>query len=513
MKALVLQCFHESNVFSPIRNGLDDFRKRYFIEGAAVQERFMGTKTWLGGILGVLAESGVETRIGTCVASHPGGIVEATAYDVIKTAILGSLEKLLSAGAVDAVIFLLHGAMAVDGVHDPEGDLLREARSMVGEYVTIACTVDFHANVSPGVAAVADLIVGGREYPHVDTFERGCITARLALEHACGGRMRTWSFRLPLVTALAMQSTVVSGPMLDIRQALGAIQERYHLADLAFLAGFPYIDAPWVGSGVLVTGDNADLAVAAFLEISRLVMRHRQALTASIPDIGQVIPEVLVAVQHGTVVLADTGDNPGAGGTGDDVTVLRTLLGSPALFSAGLFIDPQVCREAAQLGSGGRLNTRLGGRHGNGPGLEIDALVKRTGPLVYRNSGPMMTGEVLDGGLAAVLEVSNGYILVGSERIQLYDTEGFVCQDVPISGNRIIAIKSTVHFRAAYTPLANAGIFMVDSLGWSSSRLAGLGHRHVDPRWFDGVALADEDWEAEAEREIIRVFGLRSWGA
>ncbi|OHD76194.1 MAG: hypothetical protein A3J97_06900 [Spirochaetes bacterium RIFOXYC1_FULL_54_7] len=510
MKVLVFQCFHEANVFTPIRTGLDDFRKRYFIDGVAVEERFMGTKTWLGGILGGLAASGAETRIGTCAASHPGGIVDAMAYDVIRKAILESLTTLFGTGPVDAIIFLLHGAMAVDGVHDPEGELLREVRSVIGERVTLVSTVDFHANVSPGVAAVADLIVGGREYPHVDTRERGLTATRLTLERASGGRLRTWSFRLPLVTAPAMQSTFVSGPMQEIRQALGAIQERYHLADLAFLAGFPYIDVPWVGSGVLVTGDNADLAVAAFREVSRLVMRHRRALTAAIPEISQVLPDVLVAVRHGTVVLADTGDNPGAGGTGDDVTVLRELLGGPAAFSAGLFIDPQLCLAAAEVGTGGRLKTHLGGRHGNGPGLEIDALVRRTGPLVYRNGGPMMTGELLDGGLATVLEVSNGYILVGSERIQLYDTEGFICQGVPLSGNRIIAIKSTAHFRAAYTPLANAGIFLVDSLGWSSARLASMGHRQVDPRWFDGVALTDEDWEVEAEQEITRVFGLRS---
>jgi len=506
VRAALMQCFHESNVFTPIRNGLDDFRKRYWIEGTEVENRFRGTKNWLGGVLRGLDELGAETNIGLCVASHPGGRVEASAFREIRRAMLDSLRRMLDKKPVDMVMLLLHGALAAEGSNDPEGEIAGEVRTMIGLKTVLACTVDFHANVSPLLSQASDLIIGGREYPHLDAFERGLLAARLAEVKVKGRGIHTWSFKLPLLTPLAAQSTVSAGPMAEINRALGPILERYRLDDVAVLGGFPYIDAPWAGTGVLVTGDNADLAVGAFREISRLVLYHRDGLAWTIPRAEEVLPEVFSAAERGTVVLADIGDNPGSGGTADDVTILRFLLSGPAEFSAGIFVDPEAAREAQRAGAGNRVRVLLGGKHDNGPSLEIDAVVEKAGPFAYRNKGTMMTGELLDGGLGAVLRIRNGYILVASERIQAYDAEAFDSQGVPTSGNRIIMVKSSGHFRASFEPRATAGIFLADSLGWSSSRLSALPYVRVDKRRLLGGGLTEAEWESETEREIARVF-------
>jgi microcystin degradation protein MlrC len=508
MNTILLQFFHEANAFTPVRNSLEDFRKRYLISSEAGTTRFRGTKTWMGGLLDSLAEQGAKLRVGVCTASHPGGLVERQTYETIRKSLLDSLAALLDAEKADAVILLLHGALGVEGVEDPDGEITESVRHMIGADTPLLCTVDFHANISPGIEDAADIIVGGREYPHTDTYERGKLVGNFARQLTMGATLKTWCFHLPLVTPLPAQSTVSPGPMAEIRHAAEGIQERYRLDDLTLLGGFPYLDTPWTGMGVLVTGSNADLAVGAFRELAELVMRHRRALVELVPPIRDVLPNAIAAVSRGTVVLADVGDNPGSGGTGDDVTLLRAILESGVPFTAGAFIDPAVCRAAAAAGPRAHLKVSLGGKHGNWPALELDAVVERTGLVAYRNSGPMMTGELVEGGLGCVLRAGAGTILVVTERIQIYDAEGFLSQGMTLSGNRIVCMKSSVHFRASFEPMASGGVFLADSLGYSSTRLHISGQSRMLQTRLSGHELSEEEWAAEVEREIVRTFGL-----
>ena len=68
----------------------------------------------------------IPTLIGR---SLPGGMVTLEAYESLVGKVLELLEK---GGPYDGLFFDIHGAMSVEGLDDPEGDLIVRVRMVVG---------------------------------------------------------------------------------------------------------------------------------------------------------------------------------------------------------------------------------------------------------------------------------------------------------------------------------------------------------------------------------------------
>ena len=97
-----------------------------------------------------------------------GGPVDSLFYAKIKNLII---DEVRSRERVDGIYLSLHGAMGVQGMFDPEGDLITSLREVVGPDVPIAVTFDLHANVTQRRAENADIIVGYHTNPHRDHFK------------------------------------------------------------------------------------------------------------------------------------------------------------------------------------------------------------------------------------------------------------------------------------------------------------------------------------------------------
>lgn len=500
MHAIVLQLFHEANAFLPERVTLADFRRRHYVAGEEVRQRFGASNNWMGGVLAALDDAGAQTTIGLCTAAHPGGMVDAASWAVIEADLLASLDSALAVQPCDLVLLLLHGALAVEGVDDAEGRFCQAVRRRIGQHVTLACTLDFHANPGDALLASADLVLAGLRYPHDDTRKRGGALVQLALHHRAGEPLRSWHFRLPLAVPMPAQNTVDDGAfasLVDWCAQRTQAHAGHGLLDIGLLGGFPYTDSDRGCTSVLVTGSDGDLACAAFAELAALVWRHHAALLAPFPGPAR-LQAVLDDMQHGsgTLVLADVGDNPGAGGAGNDTRLLSLLLAQPYPFAAGILIDPALALQAQSAGVGGTVSV-----------AQHDAVVLHTGPLAYRNTGPMMTGELVDGGLGAVLHIGHGQLLVSSGRIQAYDSAAFASQGVTLADQRVILIKTSAHFRASYSALASAGIVLADSGGWASPDMARFDHTVRRRPILPLAPLDAAAWDAAVHSEIQRNQG------
>ena len=501
MHAIVLQLFHEANAFLPERVTLADFRRRHYVAGEEVRQRFGASNNWMGGVLAALDEAHVQTTIGLCTAAHPGGMVDAASYAVIEDDLLASLDGALAAQPCDLVLLLLHGALVVEGVDDAEGRFCQRVRQRIGQHVTLACTLDFHANPGDALLANADLVLGGLRYPHDDTRSRGGELVQLALRHRAGEALRSRHFRLPLAVPMPAQNTMDEGPfaaLADWCRRRTQADAGQGVLDIGLLGGFPYTDSDRGCTSVLVTGSDGAQACAAFAELAALVWRHHAALLAPFPGPAQLQPVLGNLAHHGgTLVLADVGDNPGAGGAGNDTRLLSLLLAQPYPFAAGILIDPQLALQAQAAGVGGTVLV-----------AEHKAVVLRSGPLAYRNAGPMMTGELVDGGLGAVLQVGNGELLVSSGRIQAYDSAAFASQGVSLHDKRVILIKTSAHFRASYSALASAGIVLADSGGWASPDMRRFDHAARRRPILPLAPLDGAAWNASVQAETQRNQGL-----
>lgn len=458
-RAAVLQIFHEANAFSPLRVTRADFLIRHHLQGDAVRAAFGATRNWMGGVLSALDAAGVETTIGLCTAALPGGPVEASSWDTLRSELLGSLDSIVARAIPDHVFLLLHGALCADGVYDPEGDLACDVRARIGPNTRLSVALDFHANVGPGLIQAADLVLGGKLYPHTDTRERGARLVELALTEV---GIKTRHFLLDVQVPMPRQVTT-EGPFADLVALTNRLEAATGVLDVTLLGGFPFSYAPFSRTSLLVTATTDAITRQARDCVSAALMQHREALVKPIPDLAEGMANAEALAQHGRVVLVDVGDNPGGGGLGDRTHLLPYLesLGRPYVF--GALVQPNLVAAAWDAAPGGPVSIEV-------PGGTLRAKVISTTHVRYRNVGAMMRGEELDGGPGAVLHTGCGFLLVTTHRIQAYDTQAFTSVGIDLDAAKVIAIKSIGHFRASYTPLATGGIILIDSGGYSSPK-------------------------------------------
>ncbi len=96
----------------------------------------------------------------------------------------------------------------------------------------------------------------------------------------------------------------------------------------------------------------------------------------------------------------------------------------------------------------------------------------------FVHKGPMMRG--LEGrlGTTAVLDVNDVKIVLSSLRWQTLDPEMIRFLGIDPLTEKILVVKSTIHYRAAFEPIAHE-IVEVDAPGLSSSNLARFDFTHV----------------------------------
>jgi len=199
----------------------------------------------------------------------------------------------------------------------------------------------------------------------------------------------------------------------------------------------------------------------------------------------QVSIEQTGATAIGTIVdflllLADISDNPG-GGSAQDGTVLLAALLDAGVEDAALatIYDPDAVEAAAEAGVGAEVSLSLGGRSGeNGDPLDVTGRVRLLSDGNYRNYGPMSTGLAVSFGRTALLEVDGIDVLVGSHRQQPYDPEAFRSQGITPERERVLVLKSTVHYRAAFDPLVGA-VREVATPGLCTPDLSAFDYEHV----------------------------------
>ncbi|MFD2237935.1 M81 family metallopeptidase [Aureimonas populi] len=504
-RAAVIQLFHEANAFTPAKASYEGFRSAQYVSGQAVRREFGSTSNWLGGVTEALDEAGYEIAYGLCTGCLPGGTLDGKSYHRLVGEIVRSLEDIAASGPVDVVALLLHGALVVEGVEAPETDLARKVRAIVGPRVRIAVPLDFHANVEPALPHTVDVVIGGKLYPHADTRARGQKLMRLALDAT---PWRTRRFRLPLAAPMSAQ-TSDAAPFRDLVALSNEVERREGLADVVVMGGFPYVDSEEVGSSVLVTGTDDEAMRRAFRDMAEAIWERRDAMLKRAPSFAEAAPEIFARAAEGRVVVADAGDNPGSGGVADVADIIAALAGQSLPFAAGFLVDADAVRAAKAIGEGKRGVVAMG-RMRDGEPFRAEVTVERLGEVRYRNEGANLFGELLEGGPGAVLRVGEaGHVALVTERIQAYDTQAFRSQGIVLEDKAIIHVKSSNHFRTSFTPLAENGIYVVDSGGWASTDARRFPFTRRGARILPLAELGKAEWDRQIEAECEIAFRPR----
>lgn len=470
MRFFIAMVSHETNTFSPLSTGRPQFEARDLRHGGELLEAYRGTGTCLGGMIEAAERHGVTLWPSVAAAAAPGGRVAKDLYAEVKQRLLADLR---AAGPVDGVLLDLHGAMVVEGLDDGEGDLLAAVRATVGAR-PIAVTLDFHANVTEAMARAATLLHGYKTYPHVDMDARGR-EATERLVDVVRGRLRpTPALRRPaLLPPLGSQATA-RGPMRRLYDLADALEREPGVVSVSVFAGFPLADIHDAGLTVYVATDgDAERAGRLADRIADTAWEHRREFAHTALPPAEAVAQAL-ALDGGPIVLADMADNTGGGAAGDTTELLRALLGAGARAATMACLwDPAAAAASARAGAGATVTLAVGGKvdPSHGPPLELTGRVRTLSDGRFVHRGPMFRGLPGRLGTTAVLQVEGVKVILISERWQTLDPEMIRLVGIDPLAEKILAVKSTIHYRAAFEPLARA-VVEVDAPGLSSSNLA-----------------------------------------
>jgi microcystin degradation protein MlrC len=392
----------------------------------------------------------------------PSGVIEAQAYHSMLGELLAGIR---SAMPVDAVALALHGAGVVDGMDDLEGHLCQAVRSLVGPEVKIVATLDLHGNVTQAMADATDMCFGVHFYPHTDGFERGR-EALNAIPRLLSGE---WNpvIHVEYVPMLVPAAATSLHPAKSVNELCWLCEQRSGILDCTFFHGFPYTDTPQAGAAVMTTA-NRDQGVAQEVsrEVAAWIIEHREHFRRETLTPQQAIAKAL-AVAGRPVVINDTADNPGGGAPGDATHLLRAMIDSQLEEACFAFIaDPGVVAQAHAAGVGATIKASLGGKYDefHGAPLDLEAYVKCLTDGRFVLTTPQGRGSRVDLGKMARLVVGGLDVLVSSVRSQVLDPEVFLLHGIDVTRYRVVALKSSAHFRGGFGHIAKE-IITADSPG------------------------------------------------
>ena len=478
MRLFLAMFAHETNTFSNVPTDRAQFEARDLRYGGEIVEVYRGTGTCLGGMIDAAERLGATLIPSVAASASPAGRVTRDIYGHVKQRILADLER---AGRLDGVLLDLHGAMVPEGIDDGEGDIIAAVRETVGPDVPIAVTLDFHGNLGHDMIGKADLLHGYKTYPHVDMAERG-VEATERLAQVIGGRIKpTAAWRKPpLMPPLGRQGTA-RGPMRRLYDLADRMEKDPKVISISLFAGFPYADIPDAGLGIyVVTDDDPALAERLAGQLEREAWGHRREFIHAALPVKEAVARALAA-EGRPIVLADMADNTGGGAAGDGTEILRELLRVGARSATVACIwDAAAVRACIAAGVGTRITLDIGGkvddRHGAPVSVTGTVRTLSDGRFVHR--GPMMRGLPGRLGPTAVLDVDDINVILISYRWQTLDPEMIRFVGIDPLREKILVVKSTIHYRAAFEPIAKE-IIEVDAPGLSSSNLSRFPYRRI----------------------------------
>ena len=372
-----LRLAQETNALSPAPTELADFARTHLVlDPGELARRVRRTgaevpgftrNAELSGFARAVARFGRGEVEAVPIASAwavSGGPLSRSCYAALKGRILAGLA---AAGPLDGVYLALHGAMGVEGLVDPESDLLAEVRAAVGPGVKLAASLDLHANLTRGMVEGADVLAGYHTNPHRDHAGTGFRAGRALLAAVRGEARPAVAWRkLPMVLGGGVGVDLLA-PMRAIFRRLGRLSRAPGVLDASLFMCHPWNDDPTLGWATYAVTDG-DQALAE--RVADELAEHAWAVRhAQLPDLPE--PEAAFAAVRartgarklGPACVCDASDVVGAGGTGENTRLVRALLEDGADLRAYAPIrDAEVVAALWQTPVGEPVAVDVGGR-------------------------------------------------------------------------------------------------------------------------------------------------------
>jgi microcystin degradation protein MlrC len=473
---------HETNTFAPVKAGFADFEMADgwpgLTRGDALFEVFQGINLSLPGFIEEARALRHDLLPLLWCSASPSAHVTRDAYERIVGELVEGVRNL---SGLDGIYLDLHGAMVAEHLEDGEGALLERLRAIVGPDLPIVVSLDLHANLTERMVKHASVLVVCRTYPHVDLAETGARAAvvidRLLQHGPMAKAMRRADFLVPL----PWQCTLID-PAAALYENVARQEARNDVGSASFAFGFPPADIQECGPVVVAYGESQEAADRGADQLIGAVTAAERDFAGKIWLKDEAVRRAMAKGRAGQpVILADTQDNPGAGGNSDSVDLLEALvrLGAQDAVFANLY-DPETAQIAHEAGLSNSFERAIGAWCGAAGLAKLPGRFKvlALGDGSFKATGAFYRGNHMQLGPMALLGIGGVKIVVTSRKQQAADQAMLRHLGVEPAQQKILALKSSVHFRADFQQIASE-ILIVAAAGDNPVDNSTLPYRHL----------------------------------
>jgi len=459
----VLDLEQETNVFSPVKTTLKDFQARDLYYGDAMIAPSVSERDQVAGFLAAVNDYGkgsikVVPIMEAKAAS--GGPIDKAVYDGFKNEIM---TRLRAAGKLDGIYLSLHGSMGVEGLVDPEGDLLQAIRNEFGDKLPVGTSYDQHANMTEKKATLATFIVGYKTNPHRDFFNTGYTSGRILVKTVLG-EIR------PTMVVDKLRLLRGGGTMMDFLAPMDRIFSRMREMDkspaVLCVSNFlvhPFLDEPELGwSTVAVTDNDMQLAGKLADEIADLDWSVRgYKVTQKLLSPSEAVKAARDSWLErllGTTMFCDLSDTVGTGSPGENTWILKALTEEgPDLISYVPVRDAEVVQQLWDTPLNETVTVSVGGK--------LEKVYNRpytfTGQLIFKGDGK---DGARSSGRAVVLKNRGTHLIVTEEAPNTYYPSFFTSLGLDLMKADVVVAKNLFPFRIRFLQY-NRKTFNVVSAG------------------------------------------------
>ena len=494
----------ETNGFAPMATE-KDFRRTWVDGDGILKDAAAKAPREPGGFVGFISgmnASGAWTPVPLLYTSAgASGPMDQAFLDTFLEIVA---ERIKAAMPFDGIYIQDHGAAGATVDIDPDGTLFALVRKVVGPDIPIVATLDLHANVSEAMVRNTDVLIAYLTNPHIDMVERGREAAGAMRELLSG--VKTAKAFVP-VPILPPQVALLTdrGPYGEAIDK-GQKAAKGSILNVSVLGNCSFADSPKTGMSVIVTArENQAAADALAKELAQFLWDQRLRLVPKVMEIEEAVRRLKAVCADPAkkpLLFADCADNPGGGGRGNTVHVLKAFLEAGIDRTAfGIFNDPPLAAEAHRLGVGARFTAQLNRDETNKLSGKLTApaevMAVSDGEFVGRRG--TMGGRKGSLGPTAWLRLDGRIDVVFiTNRQQCLDTEMIEHLGIKVQDMRGVVVKSRGHFRAGFNDIfADEQILEVDAPGLTTPVLQRLPWTNLRrPIW---PLDADMSWQVPSE--------------
>ena len=470
-RIIMAECKQEISTFNPVASHFSDFR---VLLGEEMLDYHRQVGEEIGGALAVFDKHSDVTLVPTAgmSANTSGGLLTQDSFRQLCDTFFTALKQ---EGEIDGAYFALHGAMQAEGENDPEGYLLEQARSILGDEIPFVVSLDLHGILTDRMLCHSDAIVIYHTYPHVDFFETGSRSAELLIKLLKQDiRAITARVKIP-VLARGDEMITETGAIHECIEFAQKIESSKAGLAAGVMWGNPFTDVPELRSNAVVVMDRDEAAAQQHaIDLGQKFWAHHEKMQVPLTSLESAALQTIQA-KTGTVVLMDAADATSSGASGDSNAIVAELLrhNYPGRILAPV-VDARAVEKAFQAGIGAQITVTVGGAldpHRYQP-LEIKPTVRSLSDGDFRSES---FGWRWNAGNTAVLQADNLTLVVGSRPVSLFDRSWFYANGQDPRHFDAVVVKSPHCEPHMFADWCHK-LINVDAPGATSANLQSLGH-------------------------------------